>query len=84
MPKLRADLLRHLTLNDQELLKILRKQPLKAYKLEELLPQKPSPLDQTIMEFRLKSLKIRGLVTDLMDADGAIYWAKAKGHPPKI
>ena len=39
MAKLRADLLRNLLDDDQKLMKVFRKQPIKAYEITDLLPR---------------------------------------------
>jgi hypothetical protein len=60
MAKLRADLLRNLSPDAQDLLKIIRKTPIKAYELSELLPPSAT-LEQ--------SLKLRVLVETLIQSN---------------
>ena len=85
MPKLRDDLLRNLTPDDQALMKLFRKRPLKAYTLEELLPPKASGLDlaiaQWLLPLRLEALISQHLVMKIY-AEGKTYYAKAKGRSP--
>jgi hypothetical protein len=84
MPKLRDDLLRNLAPDDQALMKLFRKTPLKAYTLKELLPQKssfPGELDETFLRWRLDSLISQSLVMKIF-YEGQTYYAKAKGRAP--
>lgn len=82
MPKLRDDLLRNLTPDDQELMKKFRGTPLKAYTLKELLPSKPSLLADVILQWRLDALISQHLVMKIVSDDGQTYYAKAKGRAP--
>ncbi len=56
MPKLRADLLRNLSPDDQTLMKIFRKTPLKAYSAEELFPANASIEEKLKLIRQLQSL----------------------------
>ena len=86
MSKLRDDLLRNLTPDDQELMRRFRKRPLRAYTLKELLPPKSKVAITTITEFilllRLDALISQGLVMKII-SDGEVYYAKAKGRAPQ-
>jgi len=81
MPKLRDDLLRNLSPDDQSLMKIFRKRPLKAYTVKELLPPTGSALDELLLTWRLDSLISQSLVMKIF-SEGQTYYAKAKGRAP--
>jgi hypothetical protein len=81
MPKLREDLLKGLTPNDEALMKILRKRPLKAYTIKELLQLLPSKLlfAEVILDVQISSLISRNLVMKIIDpSDGQVYYAKSQ------
>jgi hypothetical protein len=84
MPKLRDDLLRHLSPDDQELMKRFRKRPPKAYTLEELLPKNAFMTERLLLELRLEALISQHLVMKIFSDDGQIYYAKAKGRAQSI
>jgi hypothetical protein len=81
MPKLRDDLLRKLSPDDQALMKKFRKTPLKAYTAKELQPENYTGLN-LFLELRLESLVSQGLLMKFF-SEGEIYFAKAKGRPRK-
>ena len=81
MPKLRDDLLRRLSPDDQELMKRFRKRPLKAYTINELLPKNPQLFADLLLQWRLDALISQRLVMKIV-SDGQIYYAKAKGRAP--
>jgi len=81
MPKLRDDLLRKLSPDDQELMKRFRKRPLKAYTIKELLPKNPNAFEEFRLVLRLDSLISQHLVMKIF-SDGQVYYAKAKGRAP--
>ena len=83
MPKLRDDLLRNLSPDDQALMKTFRKRPLRGYTVKELLPLKPGVFGELLLTWRLDALISQGLVMKIASDDGQIYYAKAKGRPPK-
>lgn len=80
MPRLRDDLLRNLPPDDQALMKILRRRPLKAYTFEELLPKKSNILDKLGLQLRLDALITQSLVMKFF-FEGQTYYSKAKGRP---
>ncbi len=79
MPKLRDDLLRNLTPDDQALMKMFRKRPLKAYTLKELLPKNPVLFGELLLQMRLDALISQHLVMKIV-SDGQVYYAKAQGR----
>jgi len=82
MPKLRDDLLRNLSPDDQALMKIFRRRPLKAYTVEELLPKSADLINRLLLGFRLEALISQNLVMKIF-SEGQTYYAKAKGRPNK-
>jgi len=56
MAKLRADLLKNLPDDDQKLMKIFRKQPIKAYEIKELLPPDWTARQLVDLKFQLNRL----------------------------
>ena len=82
MPKLRDDLLRNLSPDDQKLMKIFRKRPLKAYTLKELLPKSATAIDELILINRLNALMSQHLIMIFFD-EGKILYSKATGRPSK-
>jgi hypothetical protein len=82
MPKLRDDLLRNLSPDDQALMKIFRRRPLKAYTLKELLPKNAGVAAELVLALRLEFLKNNTLIMEIT-SEGVTYFAKAKGRPKK-
>ena len=75
MPKLRADLLRNLSAEQQDLLKIIRKTPVKAYGLEELYPPNPTS-EQKLNTMSLIEVLIKQnppLIMEIKDGDKIMY-----------
>lgn len=79
MPKLRDDLLRNLAPDDQALMKVLRRRPLKAYTAKELLPTNPNIFEGLLLSLRLDALISQGLAMKIL-SDGDVYYAKAVGR----
>ena len=82
MSKLRDDLLRNLSPDDQTLMKTFRRRPLKAYIIEELLPKNADAMNRLLLGFRLEALISQNLVMKIF-SEGQTYHAKAKERPSK-
>jgi len=79
MPMLRQDLLSNLPPDDQELMKVFRRKPLRSYTARELLPANAGPIDESLMKLRLDPFVIRKLL-EAKDFNGQTYYHKTDGR----
>jgi hypothetical protein len=77
MTKLRADVLRNLPEDDQNLMKVFRKQPIKAYEIKDLLPPDWNVIQHLALQRQLTRLtELKPPLLMQIERDGKTFYMK--------